>query len=293
MHGSVGNGKTFITNLFIKNIEQSVNYHFNHMMIDLHAFINNYEKKDSALDQYIKNIAKKFKVIFIDEMHIFNIVDALLIKKIFSLFNKYKIFIFISSNFKPKDLYKHGLQRNDFVPFIEYIKKNFKIIELSNSIDYRRQTLNQSKTYFSPINKSTIKEFDKLFNRFVEKGKIHIRKIQTNSRIIRLKKCTANIVYSDFKELCLANLAHNDYNNIAKIFSIVFIKDVPIFSSSNSDQCRRFISLIDMLYENNCSVVILAERPINYLCEIKNLKKEFERTASRLYEMTIINSETK
>ena len=83
------------------------------------------------------------------------------------------------------------------------------------------------------------------------------------------------------------------YKNIANEFSILFINKVPEFSDSESDQCRRFISLIDMLYEKKCSVVILAEKPINSLCSIQRLKIDFERTASRLYEMTIINSEKK
>ena len=291
LYGSVGSGKTFLINLFIKNIKKTQKYHFNHLMINLHAFINNHSDKESALDLFIKNLSKKFNLIFIDELHIFNIVDALLIKKIFNLFDKYKIFILVSSNFEPKNLYENGLQRNDFIPFVYYIEKNFKILHLNNSNDYRRQMLNQSKTYFSPINQITINEFDKLFKRFVDESEIHIRKIQTNSRVIRFEKCTANINYCDFRDLCSTNLGVHDYLNIAKIFSVLFIKNVPIFSDSNLDQCRRFISLIDMLYENKCSVIILAEKPINQLCIIENVKKEFERTTSRLYEMTIINSE--
>ena len=294
VHGSVGIGKTFIINLFIQYIKGGKKYHFNHFMINLHAFIhNNNKKKDSVLESYIKGIAKKYKVIFIDEMHIFNIVDALLIKKIFILFQKYKIFILISSNFVPNELYKDGLQRNDFLPFIEFIEKNFKVLHLVQMQDYRRIMLNQSKTYFTPINNKTNYEFNKLFERFVDKGQIYIRKIQTKSRTIRLEKCTANIAYCKFKDLCVINLGHEDYRNIAGAFSLIFIADVQQFTDSESDQCRRFISLIDMLYDKKCSVVLLAQYPINQLCLIKSLSKEFKRTASRLYEMTIINSDKK
>ena len=292
VHGSVGIGKTFIINLFIQYIKGGKKYHFNHFMINLHAFIhNNNKKKDSVLESYIKGIAKKYKVIFIDEMHIFNIVDALLIKKIFILFQKYKIFILISSNFVPNELYRDGLQRNDFLPFIEFIEKNFKVLHLVQMQDYRRIMLNQSKTYFTPINNKTNYEFNKLFERFVDKGQIYIRKIQTKSRTIRFEKCTANIAYCKFNDLCAKNLGHEDYRNIASSFSLIFITDVPQFTDLVSDQCRRFISLIDMLYDQQCSVVLLAEYPIKQLCLIKSLNKEFERTASRLYEMTIINSE--
>ena len=290
VHGSVGIGKTFILNLFIQYIKGGKKYHFNHFMINLHAFIhNNNKKKDLVLESYIKDIAEKYNVIFIDEMHIFNIVDALLIKKIFILFQKYKIFILISSNFAPNELYKDGLQRNDFIPFIDFIETNFKVLHLEKIQDYRRKMLNQSKTYFTPINDKTSHEFNKLFERFVDIGQLYIRKIQTKSRAIRFEKCTANIAYCKFKELCITNLGHEDYHNIANAFSLIFIADVPQFTDLVSDLCRRFISLIDMLYDQQCSVVLLAQYPINQLCLIKNLNKEFERTASRLYEMTIIN----
>jgi cell division protein ZapE len=153
--------------------------------------------------------------------------------------------------------------------------------------------LNQSKTYFSPINHETRMEFNRLFERFVDTGQIHIRKIQSKSRAIRFEKCTTNIAYCSFGELCETNLAHEDYSNIARAFSLIFVDSVPRFTDSESDQCRRFISLIDMLYDQQRSVVILAQFPINQLCQINKLSKEFERTASRLYEMTIISQKTK
>jgi predicted ATPase len=288
VYGDVGIGKTFILNLFTQNIHRGQKIHFNHLMINLHSFINN-SKKENALENYIKNMAKENSLLFIDELHIFNIVDALLIRKIFILFKKYKIFILISSNFKPSDLYKNGLQRNDFVPFINFLEEYFQIINLQKVRDYRREMLNQSKTYFTPVNQKTTTEFIKLFDRFADKNQIHIRKIKTKSRDIRFEKCTANIAFCSFRELCDINLGHEDYLNIAKAFKLIFISNIPFFENSNSDQCRRFISLIDMLYDEKCSVVILAEKSINKLCAIKNLTKEFERTSSRLYEMTIMS----
>jgi len=130
-----------------------------------------------------------------------------------------------------------------------------------------------------------------LFEKFVDRSEIHIKKIQIKSRVIRFEKCTTNIVFCTFDKLCNSNLAHEDYYSIAKVFNLLFIERVPHFSDTESDQCRRFISLIDMLYEQKCSVVMLSEQPINNLCQIKKLHKEFERTASRLYEMTIIKKD--
>ena len=90
--------------------------------------------------------------------------------------------------------------------------------------------------------------------------------------------------------MCIANLSHGDYINLAKEFSLIFINNVPKFTAKTADQCRRFINLIDMLYDEKCSLVLLAESPINDLCDIKSLQKDFKRTSSRLYEMTIMDN---
>ena len=228
------------------------------------------------------------KPIKIDEMHIFNIVDALLIKKIFELLENNNIFVMTSSNFEPESLYKNGLQRADFVPFIEHIKNNYDVIKIDSEKDYRRLTLNQSKTYFTPINRDTREEFKLLFERLVDINSLTTKTVSVNSREIKFTNCTANVAYCTFEFICDTNLAHEDYARIAKEFKLIFIENVPKMTSDYSDQCRRFISLIDMLYNNNCSVVLLAENPISSLCQIHNLSKEFERTASRLYEMLFV-----
>ena len=195
-----------------------------------------------------------------------------------------------SSNFEPDSLYKNGLQRADFVPFIEHINENYDVIRIDSEKDYRRLTLNQSKTYFTPINKDTREEFKLLFERLVDISNLTTKVVSVNSREIEFTKCTANVAYCTFEFICNTNLAHEDYVRIAKEFRLIFIENVPKMTTDYSDQCRRFISLIDMLYDNQCSVVLLAESPIASICQINNLSKEFERTASRLYEMTIVQT---
>ena len=288
LYGSVGTGKTFLLNLFYQNSKVGKKIHFNNLMIEIHDVVQRSSNKDKAIEEYIKNISKSFKILFIDEMHIFNIVDALIIKKIFFLLSRQKIFLIISSNFKPDDLYKDGLQRNDFIPFIELIKNNFETININHNTDYRRQTLNQSKTYFTPINNETQQEFEILFNKFVDNTHLTTITIKTKSREIVFNKCSSNILMTDFKKLCEENFSHQDYINISKNFNIIFLKNVPELNDQKKDSCRRFISLIDMLYENKCSIVILAAKPISTLNLIQSLNEEFKRTASRLYEMTIV-----
>ena len=288
LYGSVGTGKTFLLNLFYQNTKVGKKIHFNNLMIQVHEVVKNSTNKDKAIEKYVKDISKNFKLLFIDEMHIFNIVDALIIKKIFFLLKKNNVFLLISSNFQPNDLYKDGLQRNDFLPFIELIESNFEIINININTDYRRQTLNQSKTYFTPINAETENEFKKLFNRFVDNTHLTTVVVKSNSRKIVFEECSSNILMTDFEKLCEENFSHQDYINIAKNFNIIFLDKVPELNEQKKDSCRRFISLIDMLYENKCSIVILASKPIASLNSINSLSEEFKRTASRLYEMTIV-----
>ena len=288
VYGPVGTGKTFLLNLFYQNTKVGKKIHFNHLMNDVHNTININQGRDKKLEDYVKQLSKKINVFFIDELHIFNIVDALIVKKLFVLFDKYKLFVLVSSNFHPQNLYLDGLQRSDFIPFIDLILSNFELIHLANSKDYRRLALNQLKTYFTPINNETKEEFNKLFDRFVDRSLLDSQKIKTKSREIVFDNCSANVSLTSFESLCAVNLAHEDYKNIASRFSLLFIENIPEFTDELSDKCRRFISLIDMLYEQNCSTVLLAASPITSLCKINKLVKEFERTASRLYEMTII-----
>ena len=288
VYGSVGTGKTFLLSLFSQYSKVGKKIHFNHLMNGIHDAINS--NKNKKLESFIRDLCKDIKILFIDELHIFNIVDALLIKKVFHLLEENNVFVMTSSNFKPNDLYKDGLQRADFLPFIEHIKENYNVIGVDSDTDYRRLTLNQSKTYFTPINKDTEEEFKLLFERLVDINNLTTKTIEIKSREIRFTKCSANVAYCTFDFICNTNLAHEDYTNIAKEFNLIFIEKVPKMTNDYSDQCRRFISLIDMLYDNKCSVVILAENPISSLCQITNLSKEFERTASRLYEMTIIQA---
>ena len=290
VYGNVGTGKTFLLNLFSQFSKVGKKIHFNHFMNEVHTAINLNDYSEKKLESFVKKFSKNIQILFIDELHIFNIVDALIVKKVFKLFEKNNIFIMISSNFHPKELYKDGLQRGDFLPFINHLNKNYNIILLDSEKDYRRLMLNQSKTYFTPINEETVDEFNKLFERLVDISSLMTKTIKTKSRKNDFTKCSANVAFCSFDFICNTNLGNEDYKNIAEEFSLIFIEKVPLMNIDLADQCRRFISLIDMLYDNKRSVVILAESPISSLCQINTLKKEFERTSSRLYEMTIIQT---
>ena len=208
VHGSVGTGKTFLLKLICQFTKVGKKIHFNHLMNEIHDSININNNKEKKLEKYIKNLILKINILFIDELHIYNIVDALLVNKIFKLFARYKIFVIISSNFHPNELYKDGLQRNDFLPFINYLIDDFKVIEIENKTDYRRLTLNQSKTYFTPINKDTREEFKILFERLVDITSIISKTIKTKSRSLLIESCSANVALCSFDLLKISDYFH-------------------------------------------------------------------------------------
>ena len=178
------NRKNFFAQSFLSKIQKvGKKIHFNHLMNDIHNTININQGRDEKLEDYVKQLSKKIKVFFIDELHIFNIVDALIVKKLFVLFDKYKIFVLVSSNFHPQNLYADGLQRSDFIPFIDLILSHFELIQLDNSKDYRRLTLNQSKDLFSHLlMNETKEEFNKLFEKFVDRSLLDSQKINNQKQ---------------------------------------------------------------------------------------------------------------
>ena len=144
VYGFVGTGKTFLLSLFCQYSKSGKKIHFNHFMNSIHEAINSKENlnKNKKLETFIKEFCKDIKILFIDELHIFNIVDALIIRKIFLLLEENNIFVMTSSNFKPDDLYKNGLQRSDFLPFIKHLEESYDVINVTGETDYRRITLN-------------------------------------------------------------------------------------------------------------------------------------------------------
>ena len=128
VYGPVGTGKTFLLSLFSQYSKVGKKIHFNNLMSRIHDNINSNENKSKKIELFIKKFCKDIKILFIDELHIFNIVDALLIKKIFHILEENNIFVMTSSNFQPNDLYKNGLQRADFLPFIQHIKESYDVL---------------------------------------------------------------------------------------------------------------------------------------------------------------------
>ena len=156
-----------------------------------------------------------------------------------------------SSNFKPNQLYKDGLQRADFLPFINHITDNYDVIGVDSDTDHRRLMLNQSKTYFTPINKDTEEEFNLLFQRLVDINNLTNKIVRSKSREIEFTKCSANVAYCTFDFICNAKLAHEDYRNIAKEINSWKNVDVLYFADSFGNMLPEDVYKVTKIFKKN------------------------------------------
>ena len=259
--------------------------HFNEFMISFHDF--RHEKKDdSTIKTFVKKIKEKYDLLYLDEFQVTNIVDAMILGKLFEIIFEEKIKIIITTNTKLNDLYKDGLQREQFLPFIKIIE-NFSIQkELFIENDYRTKNDEKFKEIFSPLNEKTSFRINQRFREFT-RNKVKEKKIvKTKGRDFVIENFYSGIARFKFKDLCDKNLGAEDYINIANSCNHIFIEEIPKFNDENSNQQLRFITLIDILYEKKIRLTLSLEESLNNLGSSKKHSTTFKRTVSRMFEMT-------
>ena len=289
LFGSVGVGKTMILDFFFKQInKKKKRLHFNEFMLNFHNFVH--EKKDkkeqNVINLFVKNLKSKVSLIYFDEFQVTNIVDAMILGKLFDEMFKENIKIIVTSNIKISELYKDGLQRDQFKPFIKIMENRSIEHELKIEDDYRKSKENQKQRYFSPLNQETNFKINKFF-RTITKDKKKIKKtLNIKGRVFEIKNYYEGISRFDFKELCDQNLGAEDYLEITKNSKFIVIENIPQFDDINSNQQLRFITLMDIIYDKNIPIAVTVSSNLEQFQSSKSLEKEFERTISRLYELT-------
>ncbi len=286
LYGNVGVGKTMLLNFVYDRLEmKKQRQHFNEFMISFHDF--RHEKKDdSTIKTFVKKIKEKYDLIYLDEFQVTNIVDAMILGKLFEIIFEEKIKIIITTNTKLNDLYKDGLQREQFLPFIKIIE-NFSIQkELLIENDYRTKNDEKFKEIFSPLNEKTSFRINQRFREFT-RNKVKEKKIvKTKGRDFVIENFYSGVARFKFKDLCDKNLGAEDYINIANSCNHIFIEEIPKFNDENSNQQLRFITLIDIFYEKKIRLTLSFEENFEDLSSSNKHSEIFKRTVSRLFEMT-------
>ena len=291
LQGDVGVGKTMILNFFYNKFDKTKQrFHFNEFMISFHDFVfkNKENKQENIIDKFVQKLKNKSKLIYLDEFQVTNIVDAMILGSLFKKIFDENIKVLFSSNTKINDLYKDGLQRDQFLPFIKIMKERSYETQLIIKDDYRKSVKNRNERYFYPLNESTNFKLNKFFRKITKNLTNQEMILSIKGRKLTIKNYFNGIARFDFKELCSKNIGAEDYIKITEVCNFIVIENIPIFNSDNSNQQQRFITLIDILYEKNIPLMITSQLQLDLLSSSEDLKKIFKRTISRLYELTSI-----
>ena len=289
LYGDVGVGKTMILNFFFEHLkEKKLRLHFNEFMLNFHNFVHEKKEKEeeNIINHFVKNLKLKASLIYFDEFQVTNIVDAMILGKLFDQIFKENIKIIVTSNTKIDELYKDGLQRDQFKPFIEIMEQESIECELKIEDDYRKSSNNQKQRYFYPLNQETNFKINKFFRTITKNKKHSLKIINIKGRDFKIENFYEGVVRFNFNELCAQNLGAEDYLEIIKNCKFIVIDQIPQFNDINSNQQQRFITLLDIIYDKNIPISVTANQSLDKFASSKLLEKPFKRTISRLYELT-------
>jgi len=285
--GGVGRGKTWLMDLFYSSLTLAAKRrtHFYRFMHEVHADLKRLKGMQSPLEGVADKIAKKARVICFDELFVSDIADAMILAGLFAALLKRGVALVFTSNVKPKDLYKNGLQRDRFVPTIALLEKNCEVIPVDGGVDYRLRQLTAASIYLPAGAADTQKKLEELFDDLSDDDVESGGTITVHHRKIKVVRESENVIWFDFAALCEGPRSPADYVAIASEYQSVLIANVPVFEDSADNAARRFISVIDEFYDRGVNVIVSAAAAPAELYRGEKLKFEFQRTTSRLTEM--------
>ena len=293
LYGGVGRGKTMLMDMFVNSLPHHTTaptvwrLHFHDFMVlaqdNIHAARQ--ADDDDPIEAAAQMLAARGQVICFDEMEVRDIADAMILARLFSSLLARGITVVATSNRHADDLYKDGLHRDRFLPFIELLKSRCDMVELGVGMDWRRTVLASIPTWYHPLDVVTKSALDSAFRHVTDRKPLTSETIRVAGRDITIEKVAGDIGFASFASLCDAPLAARDYLAIAGRFAGVVLADIPQFTESNEHLARRFMWLIDALYDRGRFLIASAATDISNLYAGHQWRFEFDRTASRLGEM--------
>lgn len=297
MWGGVGRGKTMLMDLFyeVTVIQRKRRVHFHEFMNDVHERIHEHRqahkrgevKGDDPIPPVAKQIAVETRLLLFDEFSVTDIADAMILGRLFTQLFEKGVIVVATSNVNPSNLYKDGLNRQLFIPFITMLKSQVEVLHLDSPTDYRLEKLAGAPVYVTPLGNDADAEMDRLWTKLTHGMQAHSAELENKGRTIPIPKVASGVARFTFDDLCMQPLGASDYLRIANAFSTVFVDHVPVLSKARRNEAKRFINLIDTLYDNGIKLVVSAEAepPDLYVSEGGTEAFEFDRTSSRLIEM--------
>ena len=286
--GGVGRGKSMLMDLFFETVPEprKRRVHFHAFMQEVHSAMHEARKTgvDDAIKPVADDIAQDVRLLCFDEMQISDITDAMIVGRLFENLFASGVVIVTTSNRVPDDLYKNGLNRNLFVPFIDLLKSRMTVHELASETDYRQDRLEGEQVYFSPANAQAKAKISDIWQSLTG-GAAEPLILRIKGRDVTLPAFRNGIARASFFDLCGQPLGAADYLAVAENVRVLVLEDIPCLSRDNFNEAKRFVTLIDALYEGKVRLICsAAAQPERLYLEGEGVF-EFERTASRLREM--------
>ena len=299
--GPVGRGKSMLMDLFFDSapVGKKRRIHFHVFMAEVHEHINAWRKGDPAerkarfgqhkgddpIAPTADLIAADARLLCFDELQVTDITDAMILGRLFEALFAQGVTLVATSNRPPDDLYKDGLNRQLFVPFIEMLKEKLDVVAVRGPVDFRLDRLRAARTWLAPDDKTNLAEFDRLWADMLDGAEETGATVEVLGRKMRFPRAAGGLLRASFASLCQQALGPQDYLAIAERFHTLFLEDVPLLTPERRDAAKRFNTLVDALYEADAKLVALAHGEPEALYPDGDGSFEFERTVSRLQEM--------
>jgi len=289
IHGSVGRGKTMLMDMFYDAVQfkHKRRLHFHEFMADVHERIGQARKiiDGDPIPHVAQALATQAKLLCFDELHVTDIADAMILGRLFKALFESNVVMVATSNAQPHELYRNGLNRQLFLPFIDLIAHYMEVLELDSVKDFRMEKLSGRRLYFSPIDDEAGAGMDTLWSEMTNGAPFKACVLEVKGRNVDVPRATMGVARFNFADLCAKPLGALDYLAIARTFHTVMIDGIPILTPARRNEARRFINLIDTLYDNHICLVVSAAAEPDSIYPAGDGADLFQRTASRLIEM--------
>lgn len=305
LYGGVGRGKSMLMDLFfsLAPITSKRRVHFHEFMLDIHARLQwqhdqaaRKRQQDSKADTddpipvIAKQIVTEATLLCFDELEVTDIADAMVLTRLFDDLLARGVVVVATSNRPPDELYKNGLNRQRFLPFIALLRDKLELIPLMGPMDYRYNRLRGAETYYHPVNEETTAQLSATFFRLTDRkiedrAKVPSAELLVQGRTLFIPKSARGVAVFSFKRLCENPLGAAEYLAIARTYHTVIVVAIPQLTDEKKDAAKRFMTLIDALYDYGVKFLCSAAVPLQQLYAGHALEFEFERTLSRLMEM--------
>ncbi len=289
IHGPVGSGKTMLMDMFYGRVKFTPRkrYHFHEFMAAAQDRLNAARKtaRGDPVLEVGRSFAAEARLLCFDEMHITNIADAMIIGRLFQSMFEEGIVIVATSNVAPAGLYAGGLNRQLFLPFVDLIESRMTALPLAAARDFRLAKLAGRQLYFTPADRAAEVEMRAVFERLTGQQRGAPAEIEIKGRKLQVPEAAMGVARFEFADLCVKPLGALDFLTIARSFHTVMLSGIPRLSPTRKDEARRFINLIDTLYDGGVCLIAAADAEPHQLYPEGDVAILFERTASRLIEM--------